>query len=247
MRAVVFAGPTLAGATVKEGPDFIFLPPAAHGDIYRAALGSPKAIGLIDGFFETVPAVWHKEILFALSEGVHVFGAASMGALRAAELWQFGMVGIGAVFEAYRDNRIEDDDEVAIVHGPAELDYLPLTEAMVNVRATVEAAVKASILGAAAADAILRLAKAMFYKERTWSAILAAAARSGIPSPACEAFRVWLPGGAVDLKRADAHWMLEEVGFLLRSGRGRFQADFEFQETLDWKRALRVFRDAPDA
>ena len=55
-----------------------------------------RVIGLVDGVFERVPAVWHKEILFALSEGVHVYGAASMGALRAAELDTFGMRGVGA-------------------------------------------------------------------------------------------------------------------------------------------------------
>lgn len=117
------------------------MPPAANGDVYRAVSAAPTAIGLVDGYFENVPAVWHKEILYALSQGVHVFGAASMGALRAAELSEFGMVGVGAIFAAYRDNRLEDDDEVAVVHGPAELDYLPVSEAMVNVRATVDRAV----------------------------------------------------------------------------------------------------------
>ena len=170
-----------------------------------------------------------------------------MGALRAAELWQFGMVGIGAIFEDYRDNRIEDDDEVAIVHGPAELDYVPVTEAMVNIRATVQAAVKASVIGAAEGDTILFLAKAMFYKERTWSGLLADAVMKGVPARACAAFRAWLPGGAVDQKRADAHRMLEEIRTLLRSGRGRFQPDFEFQETSDWARAVQDFRDAPGA
>ena len=38
-----------------------------------------------------------------MSEGVPVFGAASMGALRAAELHEFGMRGIGRIFEAFRD------------------------------------------------------------------------------------------------------------------------------------------------
>ena len=60
----------------------------------------PRAIGLIDGVFLDVPAVWHRELLWALSEGVHVFGAASMGALRAAELAPFGMRGVGTIFAA---------------------------------------------------------------------------------------------------------------------------------------------------
>jgi len=45
----------------------------------------------------------HHELLDALEEGVAVFGGASMGALRAAELWQHGMVGVGKIFRAYRD------------------------------------------------------------------------------------------------------------------------------------------------
>jgi hypothetical protein len=63
--------------------------------LYRAALAHPAAIGVIDGYFEVVPTVWHKEILWAMAQGIHVFGAASIGALRAAELDSFGMRGVG--------------------------------------------------------------------------------------------------------------------------------------------------------
>ena len=60
-----------------------------------------------------------------------------MGALRAAELHTFGMRGVGRIFEAFRDGEVEDDDEVAVVHGPAELGYLVLSEPMFNIRATL--------------------------------------------------------------------------------------------------------------
>ena len=60
----------------------------------------PAVIGIIDGYFEIVPTVWHKEILWAMAQGIHVFGAASIGALRAAELDAFGMRGIGRIYEA---------------------------------------------------------------------------------------------------------------------------------------------------
>ena len=104
MTTVVFLGPTLAprDATFLLAADY--LPPACQGDIYRAVRDRrPVAIGLVDGVFQQAPAVWHREILWALTRGVHVFGAASMGALRAAELAPFGMQGVGRVFEAYRD------------------------------------------------------------------------------------------------------------------------------------------------
>jgi hypothetical protein len=57
-----------------------------------------------------------------MEQGVHVFGAASMGALRAAEMHSLGMVGIGTIFQWYRDGKIVADDEVAVRHGPPNSD-----------------------------------------------------------------------------------------------------------------------------
>jgi len=62
-------------------------------------------IGIVDGNFETVATVWHKEILWAMAQGIHVYGAASIGALRAAELAEFGMKGVGAIFRHFQGNR----------------------------------------------------------------------------------------------------------------------------------------------
>src|SRR6185295_3890747 len=96
VTVVLFTGPTLSPREACQRLEAVCLPPAAQGDVYRASLRRPFAIGIIDGYFERVPAVWHKEILWAMSEGIHVFGSASMGALRAAELALFGMIGVGA-------------------------------------------------------------------------------------------------------------------------------------------------------
>jgi hypothetical protein len=130
MKAMVFVGPTLRPEELPGSPDLVVLPPVAQGDLYRAAQRRPRAIGIIDGYFDGVLSVWHKEILWAMADGIHVFGSASMGALRAAELHAFGMQGVGQVFSAYcagtlppYDGRFEDDDEVAVIHGPAETGY----------------------------------------------------------------------------------------------------------------------------
>ena len=95
-----------------------------------------------------MPAVWHKEILPALDEGIAVFGAASMGALRAAELDAFGMIGVGDIYAGYRDGVLEDDDDVAIAHATAEEGFRELSDAMVNIRATARAAERAAVIGA---------------------------------------------------------------------------------------------------
>src|SRR5438093_1428620 len=136
VNIVIFTGPTLSAEEGRAVLDARYLAPAAQGDVYRAARHRPQLIGIVDGLFERTPAVWHKEILWAMSNGVHVFGSASLGALRAAELAAFGMEGVGAVFDAFRSGRLEDDDEVAVAHEPAA-PYRSSSEAMVDIRATV--------------------------------------------------------------------------------------------------------------
>jgi len=106
MKPVIFAGPTIAADAIRNRLDAEVLPPVAQGDVYRVARRRPPAIGIVDGYFEGVPSVWHKEILWAMEQGIPVFGSASMGALRAAELHDFGMIGVGAIFEAYLKARL---------------------------------------------------------------------------------------------------------------------------------------------
>ena len=82
MSIVVFLGPSLAEADARAIlPDARYLPPAAAGDLYNALASEPSAFVIVDGFFDQVPSVWHKEVLFALSRGVPVYGASSLGAL----------------------------------------------------------------------------------------------------------------------------------------------------------------------
>ena len=175
---VLFAGPSLHGTNWRNDrrvdlAEIVCRGPACQGDIARAVVEGATAIGLVDGRFEDVAAVWHKEILYALEQGVQVFGAASMGALRAAECADFGMIGIGTVFERYWSGELVDDAAVAQLHAPPELDYAPLTEALVNVEATIERFLKLRAVTKAEAASLDASARALFFKERTWPRILA--------------------------------------------------------------------------
>jgi hypothetical protein len=131
MEICVFAGPTRLRNIPSEVHVF---EPAALGSVFRAVQAGYKTICLIDGYFGNMPSVWHKEILFALKKGVTVCGAASTGALRAAELHAYGMVGFGWVYRAFRRGLLQDDDEVCVIHAVPELNFHPLSEAMVNIR-----------------------------------------------------------------------------------------------------------------
>jgi len=208
MTSFVFVGPTLPAAEVAGTGDVVCLPPVAQGDLYRAARRRPRAIGIIDGYFSGAPSVWHKEILWAISQGVPVFGSASMGALRAAELHRFGMRGVGRIFEAFRDGALEDDDEVAIVHGPAELGYIQASEAMVNIRETLARAEVEGVLAAPSRRALEAFGKSLFFTQRNWEALLEGAARLGVAESELAALSDFLPLGRVDQKRADALEML---------------------------------------
>jgi hypothetical protein len=230
LRAVIFAGPSLPAAYRPSDAAFEWRPPAKQGEVYEAALGRPVIIGIVDGYFEVTPTVWHKEILWAMSQGIHVYGSASIGALRAAELHTFGMVGIGRIFEAYRDSILSDDDEVAVLHGPKELGYPAITEAMVNIRATLDQAVAAGILNLPLAQRLTDLAKALFYKNRNWDTILRLASGNLAPMP-LDAFTAWLPGGRVDQKRIDASDMIAAIQAQLSVGVTPLTVSFRFNNT----------------
>ena len=206
MNRVVFAGPSLRGTDAVPARGVTFRPPAACGDLARVVLDAapgqpPQVIGLIDGLFETTASPWHKEILWVMRQGVHVFGAASMGAIRAAELAPFGMTGIGAVFAAYCSGEIEADDEVAVQHGPAEAGYPVLTEALVHIRATLARARTEAVIDAETHDVIIAQARALHFKQRSWPRLLGAA--SGL----CD----WVTANAIDVKAADARLLVQAV------------------------------------
>jgi hypothetical protein len=243
MSIIVFAGPSL-GPSQELGDEralerIDFRPPAACGDVLRAVCDRPKAIGLIDGLFETSAAPWHKEILWALAEGIAVFGASSMGAIRAVELEPFGMQGIGRIFHEYRSGVLEDDDEIAVQHGPAETGYVMLSEAMVNVRATVAAACGARLLDACSAEAVVRSAKRLFYKDRTWERIVRDAAAQGSVRGNADTLTGWLRDNRVDVKRQDA---LELVSVLSSDALSfdRERKELPFVNTLYFERLRRT-------
>jgi hypothetical protein len=242
MTIIVFTGPSLPPKDARAEIDAVFLPPVAQGDVYRVALQKPAAIGIIDGFFESVPSVWHKEILWAMARGIHVFGAASMGALRAAELEPFGMEGVGAIFEAFRDGRLEDDDEVAVSHGPMEVGYPVLCEAMVNIRRTLSDAVEQKVISAPSATRLTEISKNMYYQKRTYPAILQAAGGDDLAPGELRAFMDWLPEGKRNQKREDAIEMLRVMGARNFDRASPKRVRFAFEHTTKWEIACKLTR-----
>jgi hypothetical protein len=240
-RTAVFVGPTLPAERVaKLVPGALVLPPAAKGDVLRllARTQGLVAIGLIDGYFETVPAVQHKEILLALESGVHVFGGASLGALRAAELEPFGMRGVGRVFEWFQTGELTDDDEVAVSHAPVEMGFRELSEAMVSVRDRVLRAREEGILDDALARAVLHAGKRLFYPERRWPRILDDVRRAHPDSgEALARFERFIASSGPSIKQRDAEALLERLAAFVATAPGPLEVPFRVERTVYFESA----------
>jgi hypothetical protein len=239
MRACVFAGPTLSGEAVPA--PIARFGPAALGSIFRAVEHGYRRIGIVDGYFGNVPSVWHKEILWALSHGIDVAGAASMGALRAAELWPFGMRGIGRVFRLYRSGALTDDDEVAIVHAPEYLGFRPLSEAMCNVRFTLRRMVRKRAVDRDVARELAKGQKSLHFSERTFDT-LAMQARRIAPARA-SAIAESFAREYVDVKKRDG---LALVRYLTQASAPVAARAWEFPATVHWREQFeRQLGDVP--
>ncbi|WFE89901.1 TfuA-like protein [Roseibium porphyridii] len=211
---VVFIGPSLPPEGLPEALQADVRPPAAQGDIAAVSLEAKDCvIALIDGVFQGAPAVRHKEILWAIDRGATIFGAASMGALRAAELSSFGMHGRGLIYRWFRRNALAPDDAVAVLHTPEELGAVAITDSLVDLRIRFKQSRKEGQITACQESALVTAAFQLHYTERHLKAVLATARDNGanitisdLAKPDCTQ------------KQLDAQLLLDELTDRQKSG-----------------------------
>lgn len=205
---VVFTGPTLHPLEVTRLLDATVLPPVKRGDLATLAALNPEIIAIIDGEFFQGLAVSPKEILPFLEKGVRVYGASSMGALRAVELARFGMIGVGRVFRLFRSGLLNSDDEVALTYCPWS--YAPVSEPLVNTRYTLRAAVRTRILTRVEAGVILTKLKAAYFPDRTRASLLSISC-AVLGSERTLVLRDFLAGHSTNVKQDDARLLIDEL------------------------------------
>jgi TfuA protein len=200
---VVYLGPTLPLETACRYLSATYLPPVRRGDIERLPQGT-RTVGIIDGEFHQNLAVSPKEIVALLDRGVQVYGASSIGALRAAETHRYGMTGVGSIFAMYRDGEIDADDEVAIAYDPAT--NRATSEPLVNIRFALRDAVAQEIIARAEAEEIIDSLKSMYYPARSYRLV----------GEMCPALAPFLNATHSDQKRDDAVLMLLTIASRLQ-------------------------------
>ncbi|WP_256622531.1 TfuA-related McrA-glycine thioamidation protein [Methanolobus chelungpuianus] len=213
-KALVFTGTSISHEEARKILGIDYRPPVFRGNMEEAVRAGYTLVGIIDGVFFSRAAVAHKEIIRAMDEGVTVVGGCSMGALRASELDVHGMIGVGRIYEWYRDGVIEDDDEVAVATNPDTFE--PVSSPMVNIRETLLAASAKGIIDQESCTGLTGLAKRMHYAERNYFWLTKEAARNGIiPQQKAAELLDYCREHEADIKRQDAVMVLEKMKELL--------------------------------
>ena len=176
IKVIVYTGLSLPFDEAKsildstEDVNVEYKRPIKRGDLSLALKENPDIIAIIDGVFHQSSAVGHKEILKVIKNGVKVYGASSMGALRASELDSLGMVGVGYVYNQYATGEVDSDDDVAVMLDSDTLEAL--SEPLINMKYVFTEAVKESIISESEKDELMNIAKKTYYPQRNYAKTL---------------------------------------------------------------------------
>ncbi|WP_277964365.1 TfuA-like protein [Pseudomonas sp. RIT-To-2] len=168
-ECIVFVGPTLQGIDKRliNDNNVIIRPPVRRGDIERMVKEShPANIAIVDGTFHAHPAVGHAEILEALHAGWKIWGLSSMGAIRACEMDQLGLIGFGQVYQQFSSDPDMTDDEVTLLH-QADAPYLPVSEPLIHIRQLLAEFETQQKITTIQQQQILRDFKSLWFGHRT--------------------------------------------------------------------------------
>lgn len=211
-RLLFFVGPSLsleeARRCLDDHPRAEFRPPIRRGDLLQGLKDGFRWIGIIDGVFHQHLAVSIQEIRYALEQGAQIYGASSMGALRAAETYLLGMIGVGKIYHWYRSETIDSDDEVAVCFD--ETSGKAASEPLVNIRATIELGIQEGLIPFETAQAVLTAAQDLPFPSRDYRNILKSLTNH-IPGDRLNQLSQFLATEAVDLKAEDAKALISRM------------------------------------
>lgn len=175
-KIIIYAGLSIPFSEAKEILDtaedieVIYKRPIKRGDLNLALKENPDIIAIIDGVFHQNSSVGHKEILNVMKQGIKVYGASSMGALRSSELDTLGMCGIGYVYSQYASGEVDSDDDVAVMLDSETLEAL--SEPLINMKYVFTNAADENIITEEEKNELLAIAKKTFYPKRNYAQTL---------------------------------------------------------------------------
>ena len=214
MLPVIFLGPSLSMEKARKiFPLVDYRPPARKGDFLKIAneQNDVGLVGFIDGvFLQDYPPTPIEAYTLLRKNNLTVAGAASLGALRAVELERFGMIGVGKIFQLYKSGRIESDDEVAVTF--SEQDYRLQSEALIDIRYTLYWALKDGVIKHETKNALVRIAKQIYFPARNYDEIIERAIAYGaVEKKEIERLKGYLVTHRKSLKEEDSVRLIEFI------------------------------------
>lgn len=212
-KPIIFLGPSLTHEKARKILDAEYRPPAKKGDFLRFTMPADglTVVGLVDGYFlQDYPPSPIEVYQLIIRKNTVVIGSASLGALRAVELEKFGMIGVGKIFELYKNGIVNADDEVAVTftEEPQSLQ----SEAMIDIRFNLFIAKRKGIIDEITKKTVARVAKSVYFPYRNYEDILDKT-KNMHPEleHSLESFRAYIRNSRRSLKEKDAIRLVEYI------------------------------------
>lgn len=210
LKPIIFLGPSLPVQRARAILDADYRGPAKKGDLLQLILRETETVGLIDGFFlQDYPPTPIEVYNLVKKKGTVLYGSSSLGALRAAELSKYGMIGVGKIYDLFRRGVLDSDDEVAV----SFTDYSSYkSEALIDIRYNLFLAEKKSVINNETKKHILKVSRNIYFPYRTYDDILDRC-KQKYPSDIhfIEQFREYLKTDKKSLKEIDAIHLLNTI------------------------------------
>lgn len=114
-KPIIFGGPSIGSLVEQYHECFDLRPPIQRNDLYELAEQQrPGCALIVDGLFGSSMAISPTECIDLMKRGWLLYGASSMGALRAADCCAVGMMGIGDIFNGFHLGYFHSDSDVAV-------------------------------------------------------------------------------------------------------------------------------------
>ena len=230
MKIKVYSGLTLSSDEVHRLlPGSICALPIRRSDILKDISDGVHVVAIIDGVFQQNLAVSPSEIMDAIRAGLRVYGSSSMGALRSAELSDFGMIGFGKIFELIRSAPFFRDDHLGQVFSESEGSIFALSQPFVDFFFNLQRLKKKGMIRSRRDfDFLAESYSELHYSERNFASlreVLIASGRKGLLDIAKVA-----TSSKGSQKRADALGMIRRMRSELSDIR-RFNSVLEFRSS----------------
>lgn len=215
-KTLAFVGGSLPPEDRPDDEDIVWTSPAEQGDILTAVLEGFENILIIDGYFYSKFPCTTFEVMIALEHEINIFGSSSIGALRAVELDEYGMTGIGDVYERLKKTEIKPYHIVAQTYNE---DNSALTIPLVQILYFLDMALDGKIISDQEHAEAANIAEDIHFTLLSFNYFFRLLhLKDSIPQPTAERLEKYYSdtGPAVfDVKRKDALRLLGEYRTIL--------------------------------